>query len=260
MDTAEVRNPNTSSELKGETQTDSLRTMSSYFDLIIIRSEAKDLACQMAKIFNHIERPIPVINGGSGSDEHPTQALLDMYTFERSFENLGGIDGKHIAFAGDLKRSRVVRSLLPLLDLYEDVKLTLISPKSLRMDDEILSKLKNCSIREADEIEDVVRIADAFYITRVQDEWDVYQGESSRICLEQYSIRKRHLDMMKETAIIMHPLPRREEISPEIDSDHRAMYWRQVRNGMWIRVALIAAIFDLAPHILAYDATRGTIQ
>ena len=121
MNVANVRDPETSSELKGETPVDSLRTFSSYFDLLIIRSKEKDFPRFMANLFSSSGRRVPIINAGSGSDEHPTQALLDIYTLHRSFEHLTGLSDKTIIFVGDLKRGRTVRSLSKLLTKYNNI-------------------------------------------------------------------------------------------------------------------------------------------
>ena len=251
MNIAEVRDINTSSELKGESPEDSIRTLSSYFDLIIIRSKDKDFPKRMANLFLNIERTIPIINAGSGSAEHPTQALLDIYTLLRSFENTGGITGKNIMFVGDLKRSRTVKSLSKLLTLYYDVHQTFVAPKQLQATDEILQFSDKISYTLSEDFESQLKKADAIYMTRIQSEWDT-NGESSKIDISKFCLNKHHLNLLKKDAVVMHPLPRRNEIGTEIDRDPRAMYWRQVRNGMWIRVALIAILFSVDVKILKY--------
>lgn len=251
----EVRNKSTSSEFKGETQEDSIRSFSSYFDIIIMRSEIGGLAERMAWALSNSERPIPIINAGSGKDQHPTQALLDIYTLQRSFENSGGIDGKHIVFVGDLARGRTVRSLSMLLTNYEDIKITFVAPNQLQATPDIQELLdkKGVAYSLSDNLRSIIPQADAIYMTRIQDEWDTTSGESAKIDTSNFCFGLKELDLLKSTAVIMHPLPRRNEISKDIDSDPRAVYWRQMRNGMWIRAALIAAIFDCDQDIQDYN-------
>jgi len=242
----EVRDTSTSSEFKGESQEDSVRTFSSYFDLIIMRSKIGGLAERMAWVLSNSERPVPVVNAGSGKDQHPTQALLDIYTLQRSFENRGGIDGKKIVFVGDLLRGRTVRSLSSLLTNYNDVEQCFVAPKPLQIADDTQAMLTAAGVRFSltDDFRSQLGDADAVYMTRVQDEWDASEGDSKSIDISQFSLGADELRLMKQDAAIMHPLPRRTEISTDVDSDPRAVYWRQMRNGMWVRVALIATIFD----------------
>ena len=250
----EVRNPSTSSEFKGETRDDSVRTFSSYFDLIIMRSEIGGLAERVAWLLSHSERPVPVINAGSGKDQHPTQALLDIYTLQRSFESSGGIDGKRILFAGDLKRGRTVRSLSVLLTQYRDVAQCFVAPAALQIGEDIQALLRErgVSFQLCDDLNAQLSSADAVYMTRVQNEWDVGDGECAEYDAARYRLGRAELTVMKADAAILHPLPRRDEISPDVDGDPRAVYWRQMRNGMWIRAALIASLFGIENEILEY--------
>lgn len=257
---AEVRDKSTSSEYKGESREDSVRTFSSYFDLIIMRSEIGGLAERMAWVFSRSERPVPIINAGSGRDQHPTQALLDIYTLQRSFERRGGIDGKRIVFVGDLARGRTVRSLSLLLTNYAEVDLCFVAPDQLQVSQEILAQLGAAKVRYemSDDLRSMIPDADAVYMTRIQDEWDRTKGESAAIDTSRFSFGTDELKLLKEDAVVMHPMPRRTEISTEIDSDNRAVYWRQMRNGMWIRAALIATIFESEQAINDYDEKSGT--
>jgi len=141
MRTSEIRDPSTSSEVKGESFEDSIRTFSSYVDVIVMRTKESGRAAQAAKLMNTIPRPVPVINAGSGSDQHPTQALLDIYTLDRSFEPQGGIDGKVIGMMGDLKRGRTVRSLCYLMKNYKGVKLVFIAPDQFAMEPDVKAYL-----------------------------------------------------------------------------------------------------------------------
>lgn len=251
MRTVEVREASTSSEVKGETQEDSVRTFSSFSDVIIMRHSIGGLAEKMAWTLSNTERPIPIINAGSGKDQHPTQALLDIYTLQRSFENRGGIDGKKIVFVGDLARGRTVRSLAQLLTYYKGVEQVFIAPPQLQIKDDILALLKasNTRFEVGSDFAKAVPEADAIYMTRIQDEWDETKGESGRIDTSQFCLGPEHLSKLKPDAVIMHPLPRRNEIAIEIDRDPRAVYWRQVRNGMWVRVALLVHIFNVFDKI-----------
>ncbi len=244
MKIGEVRDTATSSEFKGESQEDSVRTFSSYFDLIIMRSQIGGLAERMAWLLSNTDRPVPIVNAGSGKDQHPTQALLDIYTLQRSFERRGGIDGKTIVFVGDLLRGRTVRSLAWLLTNYRDMKLIFVAPPELQIGKDVLGLLDAAKVpyELSNEFDPAVPRGDAIYMTRIQDEWDA-AGESKRIDVSKYSFGKPHLAMLKEDAVIMHPFPRRQEIAVEVDDDPRAVYWRQMRNGMWIRAALIASLF-----------------
>ncbi len=288
----EVRDPATSSETKGETRFDSLRMFSSYFDVIIMRSPIARLAESCAYLMNDLEassnRSVPIVNAGSGSDEHPTQALLDIYTLQRSFqfdspkdspgasrfdelrERKGyaaltrGLAHKTYGFCGDIGRGRTVRSLAMLLALYEDVKLVFVAPDhpKLRMSDDLRQRLRDRNVRfyEVESFEDqldgrpAIKQFDALYMTRIQKEHNspTDTEQFSNIDFTRYCLSPDLAARMKEYAPILHPFPRDQhfgEIPPEIDNDPRAMYFRQARNGMWIRAALLAHIFDVDHHI-----------
>jgi aspartate carbamoyltransferase catalytic subunit len=248
---SEIRSTSTSSEIKGESSEDTIRTFSSYADLIIMRHFEEGMAEKSAWILNRTKRPISVINGGSGKDQHPTQALLDLYTLALSFKERGGIDNKNIVMVGDLKRGRTVRSLTYLLKNYKNIKLTYVSPQYLKIGDDIKAFLKRhrMPFTESDNLEKALKTADAIYMTRIQDEYDI-NNESQNIDYTKFHLKKEHLKLMKKDAIIMHPLPRRQELDIAIDDDSRAKFWRQERNGMWIRTALIAYLFGIDATIL----------
>jgi aspartate carbamoyltransferase catalytic subunit len=251
MQCSEVRDTATSSEMKGERPEDSVRTFSSYVDLIVMRYPEAGFAERIALLLNDIGRPVPVINAGSGKDQHPTQALLDIYTLYRSFENYGGIDGKNIVFVGDLKRGRTVRSLAYLMRNYEDVTCYFVAPPALQMEDDLKEYLneEGVAFEESNDLEKVIPLADAVYMTRIQDEYDE-AGESKTVDYSGFQFKEEYLDILPSNGVIMHPLPRRNEIPLSVDRDKRAMYWRQARNGMWIRTALVAYIFRLEDKIL----------
>ena len=251
---AEVRDPSISSEMKGESREDSLRTFSSYFDMIIMRSPLQGLAEKTAWLLSNTNRPLPIINAGSGKDQHPTQALLDIYTLVLSFEKRGGLANKHILFCGDLARGRTVRSLALLLTNYTNISMTFAAPDQLQIGNDILEQLDHAGVKYelTSNFKDAIPQADAVYMTRIQDEWDTKPGESSHIDLSQYSFTGDDLKRLQMYSIIMHPLPRRTEIDTACDNDPRAMYWRQMRNGMWIRSALIATSFGRDDEITQY--------
>ncbi len=251
MNVSEIRSTSTSSELKGESPEDTVRTFSSYTDLIVMRHFEEGFAEKTAWLLNRTKRPIPVINGGSGKDQHPTQALLDLYTLNWAFNDKGGIDNKKIVMAGDLKRGRTVRSLTYLLRNYKNIEFVFVAPDYLRMSDDIKQFLKRHKTKftETDNLIKSIKDVDAIYMTRIQDEYDI-NNESKDIDYSKFHLTKDSLKLMRKNTIILHPLPRRAEIDPAVDDDPRAMYWRQERNGMWIRTALIAHIFGVDNMIM----------
>lgn len=250
MGTSEIRDPAISSEVKGETFDDSIRTFSSYVDVIVMRTPERGYAARAAALMDKIPRPVPIINAGSGPDQHPTQALLDIYTLERSFAGRGGIDGKTIGMMGDLRRGRTARSLCYLMKNYYDMRLVFIAPPKLEMRNDIKKHLAQHSIKfsETGTLDDVLGTLDALYVTRMQSEWDV-EGESLQVNLGDFSIGPNEMQMLAPEAIVMHPLPRGPEIDPVVDTDPRAMYWRQERNGMWMRLALLVKIFAVETQL-----------
>ena len=252
MRNSEIRDAATSSERKGESIEDSLRTFSSYVDIIIMRSPVRGLCDRVAALLDGTDRPVPVINAGSGPDEHPTQALLDIYTLERSFKDCGGIEGKTICMVGDLKRGRTIRSLAKLLTLYPGTNIVFASPQEYRIEEDLREYLRIRGTRfiESDSFVDAIRMSDAVYMTRVQDEYDLTSGESSKVDTSSFRLKAKHLSLLRPDAVIMHPLPRRDELDPAIDNDPRAKYWRQERNGMWTRVALMTTLLEVDSHIL----------
>lgn len=252
MSTADVRDPSTSSEIKGETREDALRIFSIYHDLIIMRQPeggfCEKIAFQMLSWPGHK----PIINAGSGTDQHPTQALLDMYTLHRCFAEVGGIDHKKIMLVGDLKRGRTARSLAYLLSDYEGVELIFAAPEDLAMSEDIKAHLSEngTAFAETQDMHGQLAEADAVYMTRIQDEWDKGTGIKTAIDYTRFGLADKHLKILKPHCCILHPLPRRQEISTSIDGDRRAVYFDQAENGMWIRAALIAHMFGVDKQIL----------
>lgn len=242
--TSEIRDTATSSEVKGESGEDTIRTFASYVDLIIMRHKEEGYAEKSAWVLNQATRPVPVINAGSGKDEHPSQALLDLYTIQRYFKNRDGIHGKTIAMVGDLNRGRTVRSLSQLLPLYQNVKIIYVAPDGYKMRPDILAflKEKNVPVHETDDFKSIIPEVDVIYMTRLQDEYDM-DSESQHVDYARFHFTRSELSLLPPHAIIMHPFPRRLEIEVSIDKDKRAAYWEQEVNGMWARSALITRIF-----------------
>lgn len=256
LTTGSVRDAAISSEFKGETKEDSIRTFSSYFDVIIMRSQEKGLAEHMAWELSNSDRPIPIINAGSGKDQHPTQALLDVYTLLRSFEKKGGLRNRTVTFCGDLLRGRTVRSLSYLLTNFENIRQVFVAPPQLQVPEDVLEilKAKGVSFATSNNLREAVSLSDAVYMTRIQDEWDQSKGESAKIDTHLFKFGAEELKLLPPDGVILHPLPRRDEIAICCDRDPRAMYWRQMRNGMWIRSALIAMTFGFEKQIMCFGA------
>ena len=253
---SEIRDAATSSERKGESVEDSLRTFSSYVDLIIMRSPIAGLCERIATLLDATPRPVPIVNAGSGPDEHPTQALLDIYTLTRSLRHRGGIDGKTICMVGDLKRGRTVRSLARLLTNYQDVRILFASPDAFRIADDLRNDLSRAAIEvvETGDFLPAIAEADAVYMTRIQDEYESGpDGAAGAEAYRRYHLRADHLRALKDDCVIMHPLPRRDELDPAIDTDPRAKYWRQERNGMWVRAAILTMLFEVDDRVQLPD-------
>jgi len=227
-----------SSVTKGESLPDTIRTLECYVDIIVLRHPEVGSAQIAADYASK-----PIINAGDGTGEHPTQALLDLFTIQ---EELGRIDGLSVAMVGDLKYGRTVHSLTRLLSMF-DVRLSFVSPEELRLPRELLHEVqaKGMPVAEFADVAEVAAEADVLYVTRVQrerfDDQDLY--EQVQGC---YVITPELLRRARERMIVMHPLPRVGEISYEVDRDPRAAYFRQMENGMYIRMALLAAVLGRA--------------
>jgi aspartate carbamoyltransferase len=227
-----------SSVTKGESLPDTIRTLESYADVIVLRHPevgASQVAAEYARK--------PVINAGDGVGEHPTQALLDMYTIR---SELGKLDGLHVAMVGDLRYGRTVHSLARLLGLY-DVQLTFVSPEILRLPLDVMNdvKAKGRPVHETYDVHEIIDKVDVLYVTRVQRERFADQAQYDSV-KDYYIITSELMDHAKERMVVMHPLPRVNEISYTIDDDPRAAYFRQMENGMYIRMALLAAVLGKA--------------
>ncbi|MDO8522209.1 MAG: aspartate carbamoyltransferase [bacterium] len=223
-----------SSDVKGETLEDTIRVMNCYADIIILRHPEEGAADRAAKVSK-----IPVINAGDGTGQHPTQALLDLYTIHRE---LGRTDGVTIAVVGNLKYYRAARSLAYLLGKYKDIHLTLVSAPALRMRDDIKAYLKRHDVTfdETEDMHAAMKTADVVYQTRMQKEW--MSPEEFKTLSGKYIITRKLADSMKKGAIIIHPLPRVGEIMPEVDDSPHAVYFKQVGYGHSVRMALLKTI------------------
>ncbi len=288
MQCGEIRDPSVSSEAKGESPLDSIRMFSSYFDLIIMRSRYPRFAEACAYLMNDLDhrsdsdrfgsRGVPIINGGSGADEHPTQALLDVYTMQRvfSFESkkdssrrtrfdemrrkyrslTRGLDNKVYCFCGDIGRGRTVRSLATLLALYEGVTMYFVYPPhpKLALSEDLREFLLDRRIRflERHSLREVIGEIDVLYMTRIQREHDDTGESYDNEALKECFLTPELLVQMKDYAAVLHPFPRNgrdPEIAFEIDDDPRAMYFEQSHNGMWVRAALLAYLFNMDGEI-----------
>jgi len=222
-----------SSMEKGESLVDTIRVVDNYADVIVIRHRLDGAARLAADVASR-----PVINAGSGSEEHPTQAIIDVYTIKKE---KGRVDGLSVGIVGDLKYSRTVYSLIYALSLY-DIDIHLISPQLLRVRKESLYGI-DVDMHEYDSIDDVISILDVIYVTRIQRERFPDRQEYEKV-KQSYVVDSRVLKHAKEDAIVLHPLPRVDEIADDVDSDRRAMYFKQASYGKDVRAALLALILN----------------
>jgi aspartate carbamoyltransferase catalytic subunit len=234
-----------SSELKGGSLEDTIIAMGYYADAIVLRHHQGGSAKRAAKVSS-----IPVINAGDGMAQHPTQALLDLYTIERE---LGGIDGVVIAFVGDLANSRSIRSLGYFLAKYSGIKVHFVAPPPLGMREDMVQYLSKNGVTFLENygleppLAELARKVDVFYVTQIPvesfgDRLDDYEKSKKNFVID-----KKVLKSMKKNSIIMHPFPRQSEISPEVDKDLRAVYFKQIHYGLCIRMALLSAVLKRTP-------------
>ncbi len=225
--------PRVSSVAKGETLSDTIKVVESYADVIVIRHPSNDAAKIAAEAAE-----IPVINAGSGSWEHPTQAMLDLHTIRAA---KGEIDGLTIALLGDLLYGRTVHSLTYALANY-DVKLYLVSPKILEMDREILNNVsEKIDYNEIGNLESILPELDVLYVTRVQKE-RFPDPADYELVRDSYRINKEYLKRAKSDLIVMHPLPRVTEVETNVDETDQSWYFKQVRHGIYTRMALLGLV------------------
>ena len=221
-----------SSAAKGETLEDTIRIVAGYADVIVLRHPEEGAASRAAGVSD-----VPVINAGDGKGQHPTQALLDVYTIR---DELGRLDGVQVAMVGDLANGRTVRSLAYLLTRYRDVRITFVAPPQVAMGADIKTHLDERGVlwKETTDLNDVLPEVDVVYQTRIQKER--FQDEALyKLVRGTYLIGPAEMKRMRSDAILMHPLPRVDEISPDVDDDPRAAYFRQARNGVQLRMALL---------------------
>ncbi len=227
-----------SSALKGETIEDTAKTLSCYADAIVMRHYEMGAAEKAANVATSI-----VINAGDGANQHPTQGLLDLYTIKSEH---GRLDHLKVAFVGDVLNSRTLRSLVPLLMLYPDNTFYFISPKELKLDAEYRKYLENNNVKfeELDSLDGTLPEVDVLYMTRVQKERFANVADYEKV-KDTFILTPEHVAKLKKEAIIMHPLPRVNEIDHAIDSDSRAAYFRQAQNGLYVRMAILLYAFGL---------------
>lgn len=226
-----------SSVTKGETLEDTIRVTSSYADVIVLRHSEAGAAARAAKVSQ-----CPIINAGDGVGEHPTQALLDMYTIWREKRRLNQLN---VIMMGDLLNGRTIHSLVHLLAQQEGISLQFVSPPSLKIPTAYANELREKGIpfEERETLEQDLSSVDVIYMTRVQKERFPTLDEYNRV-RECCVLNREVLDRLSANAIIMHPLPRISEITPDIDSDPRAAYFRQATNGLYVRMALLELLFE----------------
>lgn len=224
-----------SSAIKGETLEDTIRMAAAYADVIVLRHDEAGAAARAAAVSS-----APVINAGDGPGEHPTQALLDLFTIR---SELGRIEGLHVALCGDLRHGRTARSLALLLSLHPGVRLTFVAPDAVQVGVDIRRALDDQEVgyRLAGGLEEVAGEVDVVYQTRIQRERfsDPAELERARGAIR---VDGELMALLPGHAIVLHPLPRVDEISPEVDSDPRAAYFRQAANGVAIRMALLEMV------------------
>ena len=231
--------PNSSSAAKGETLADTIKMVSIYSDIIAMR-HPKEGSAKVASMYSDV----PVINAGDGGHHHPTQTLTDLLTIK----SLKGTLHNHvIGICGDLKYGRTVQSLITAMSRYENIKFVLISPKELRIPQyirqEVLDK-NNIEYCEVEKIEEVIESLDILYMTRIQKERFFNEDEYLRL-KDSYILDARKMDRAKKDMIVLHPLPRVNEIDIEVDKDVRAAYFKQAEFGMYVRMALIAKLLGV---------------
>ena len=222
-----------SSAIKGETIEDTVRVICGYADAIVIRHKETGIVDRAAAA-----SPVPIVNAGDGTGEHPTQALLDVYTIWRE---MGTLEGLHIVMGGDLAHGRTVRSLAQVMSMYKGTKITFVSTPQLQIGEDIKALLKKRGVEhaETDDVVEATKQADVVYWTRLQKERLEDPSLESGFVIDE-----KILADMKKKSVIMHPLPRVAEITTGVDADPRAAYFRQTHNGLYIRMAMFDHLFS----------------
>jgi len=224
-----------SSVSKGETLEDTIRMLNGYADVIVLRHYESGAASRAAAASH-----IPIVNAGDGTGQHPTQALLDLYTIQKE---LGRLDNLVIAVVGDLANGRTARSLCYLLAKYNNIKVYMIAPDVVRMGDDIKEYLRRHRVEfvEESDLHAVAPVVDVLYQTRIQKERFGERVDKYQSARGVYIVDGALVQTMKPHAIVMHPLPRVDEIATDVDANPRAAYFRQAQNGLYIRMAILAA-------------------
>lgn len=224
-----------SSVVKGESLEDTIKVTSGYADAIVLRHPELGASKRAAEVSD-----VPIINAGDGPGEHPTQALLDIYTIKKE---LGKVESIKVAMVGDLLYGRTVHSLLQLLALFPGVELYFVSPPQLRVPDNYKKVLQDRGVpfTELTTFDEILPQIDVVYTTRIQKERFASVEEYNTL-KHSFVIDAGVVKQMKETAVLLHPLPRVGEISPEVDADKRAAYFRQAKNGLYVRMALLEKV------------------
>ncbi|MBY0376766.1 aspartate carbamoyltransferase [Patescibacteria group bacterium] len=227
-----------SSAFKGESVEDTTRMLCSYADAVVIRHPKSGTAEKAARVATK-----PILNAGDGANQHPSQALLDTYTIKKEF---GRLENLSIAYVGDLLNSRPLHSILPLMNMYEGNKFYFVSPKELMLGEEFKKELrdKNVEFSETDNLEEILPKVDVLYITRVQKERFENLADYEKV-KDAFLLKAEHLNSLKKDAVIMHALPRVNEIDPDIDMDSRAGYFRQAQNGLYTRMSMLLYALDI---------------
>ncbi len=222
-----------SSAAKGETIEDTVKVIAGYADAMVIRHKSETSSEEAASV-----NEIPILNAGAGKGEHPTQALLDLYTIR---EKKGKIDGTKVAVLGDLLHGRTIHSLLKLLSLYEGIEVYGLSKEVFALPQEYIDILKerNIEYKKCTSFDELPKDLDVIYHTRIQAER--FEGDYGK---EEFIINKRVLDTFSDDTILMHPLPRVIEIATDVDDDPRAYYFKQAHNGLYVRMALLLQVLD----------------
>ena len=222
-----------SSSTKGETLEDTIRVLDKYADAIVMRHSRDDAAIVAASVSR-----VPIINAGSGKAEHPTQALLDVFTI---LNKRGSVDGTKLAILGDLKYGRTTHSLIQLISLFDNIEIYGLSKAEFELPEEYIEFMKKKGIpyKVCKSFDELPKDIDVLYHTRIQSER--FEGNFGK---EKYSMNKETLNKFTDKVIVLHPLPRNNEISEDIDNDPRAMYFEQAENGMYVRMAILKTILE----------------
>ena len=235
----------TSSVQKGENIEDTIQTLNYYGNIIVMRHPLKESLERAAKVSH-----VPIVNAGNGNGEHPTQALLDIYTIYTELQKRRISITENtciiISFVGDLKNSRTIHSLIQLLCHFQCIQFYYLCPEGLEMPTDIYNEINEKGFQQqyVSSLNEILSKSDIFYFTRIQKERIGSSDISKYVNIQPYSITMEEVNQMKESSIIMHPFPRLEEVHFEIDSDKRAVYYKQIDNGVYMRMTILHEILN----------------